>query len=131
MNNMNVELIDWILVIIGQILVAIGVFCDLIAAILIIRFPNFYIRLHALTIGSIGGAIIPAIGAALIASGSPFLGTFRWFVAGGALVTALFIFILGGAGAHAIARAAYRSKTVAYQPCYVDQLAEDKGEDKC
>ncbi len=131
MNSMDVELINWILVVIGQILVAIGVLCDLIAAILMIRFPNFYIRLHALTIGSIGGAIIPAIGAALIAFGSPFLGMFRWFVAGGALVTALFIFILGGAGAHAIARAAYKSKVVAYQPCYVNQLAEDRGGDKC
>lgn len=131
MSRMDVELVNWILVIIGQVLVSIGLFCDFIAAILMIRFPNFYIRLHALTIGSVGGAIVPAIGAALIAAGSPFLGMLRWFLAGGALVTALFIFILGGAGTHAIARAAYRSKTALYKPCYVDQLAEDRGEGKC
>ena len=131
MNRMDIEFINWVLVIVGQVLVSIGLFCDLIAAILMIRFPNFYIRLHALTIGSIGGAIVPAIGAALIAAGSPFLGMLRWFLVGGALVTVLFIFILGGAGAHAIARAAYRSKAVAYKPCYVDQLAEDRGEGRC
>lgn len=129
--NMDVELINWIVIIIGQILITIGVFCDFVAALLMIRFPNFYIRLHALTIGSIGGAVAPAVGAALIAIGSPFLGTFRWFLAGGALVVALFIFILGGAGSHAIARATYRAKIVEYRPCYIDQLAEDIGEDGC
>jgi multicomponent Na+:H+ antiporter subunit G len=129
--KMDVELLNWVLVIAGQILIAIGLFCDFVAAILMIRFPNFYVRLHALTIGSVGGAIIPAIGAALIAAGSPFLGDFRWFLAGGALVTVLFIFILGGSGAHAIARAAYRSRTVKFKPCYINQLAEDKGEDEC
>lgn len=128
---MDLELINWITVIIGQILIAIGVFCDFIAALLMIRFPNFYIRLHALTIGSIGGAVVPAIGAALIAIGSPFLGEFRWVLAGGALVVALFIFILGGAGSHAIARATYRAKIVTFKPCYINQLAEDRGEDEC
>ncbi|MCS7110643.1 MAG: monovalent cation/H(+) antiporter subunit G [Ignisphaera sp.] len=128
---MDTELINWTLVVVGQILVAVGVFCDFVAALLMIRFPNFYVRLHALTIGSIGGAVVPAIGAALIAAGSPFLGMYRWFLAGGALVTALFIFILGGAGAHAIARATYRAKAAEYRPCYVDQLAEDRGEVGC
>ncbi|MCC6058387.1 MAG: monovalent cation/H(+) antiporter subunit G, partial [Desulfurococcaceae archaeon] len=52
---MAVDIVDWVLIIIGQILIVIGVICDLIAAILMIRFPNFYVRLHALTIGSIGG----------------------------------------------------------------------------
>lgn len=116
---------------VGQILVAVGVFCDFIAALLMIRFPNFYVRLHALTIGSIGGAVIPAIGGALIAAGSPFLGMYRWFLMGGALITALFIFILGGAGTHAIARAAYRAEAAEFKPCYVDQLAEDRGENSC
>lgn len=122
---------DLILIILGQILVAIGLFCDLVAAILMIRFPNFYVRLHALTIGSIGGAVVPMIGAGLIALGSQFLGDLRWYLAGGAFVSAFFTFILGGAGSHAISRAAYRSKAAVLNPCYIDHIAEDKGEKGC
>lgn len=125
------DFINIVLIIIGQILVGIGLFCDIVAAILMIRFPNFFIRLHALTIGSIGGAVVPMIGAGLIALGSPFLGEFRWFLAGGAFVAAFFTFMLGGAGSHAIARATYRSRITIPRPCYVDHLAEDRGEKIC
>lgn len=124
------EIINIVLIVVGKILIALGLFCDLVAAILMIRFPNFYVRLHALTIGSIGGAVIPIVGASLVALGSPFLGEFRWFLAGGAFVVAFFIFILGGAGSHAIARAAYRSRSASLKPCYVDHLAEDRGEER-
>uniref|UniRef100_A0A7C2Z1S1 Cation:proton antiporter n=1 Tax=Ignisphaera aggregans TaxID=334771 RepID=A0A7C2Z1S1_9CREN len=125
------DIINWILVIVGQILIAIGVMCDLIAAILMIRFPNFYVRLHALTIGSIGGAVVPIVGAALIAIGSPFLGAYRWFLAGAGIVTAMMIYILGAVGSHAIARAAHRSRAAILSPCYVDHLAKDRGEGSC
>lgn len=121
------EIINLVLIIVGKTLVAIGLFCDFAAALLMLRFPNFYVRLHALTVGSIGGAVVPMIGAGLIALGSPFLGDLRWFLAGGAFVTALFTFILGGAGSHAIARATYRSRSAVMEPCYVDHIAEDRG----
>ncbi|MCC6016838.1 MAG: monovalent cation/H(+) antiporter subunit G [Desulfurococcaceae archaeon] len=128
---MAVDIVDWVLIIIGQILIVIGVICDLIAAILMIRFPNFYVRLHALTIGSIGGAVVPIIGAVFIALGAEYLGSFRFFLAGGAIVTAIFVFILGALGSHAIARASHRSKTAILTPCYVDHLSEDRGEGGC
>ncbi|MEM0296778.1 MAG: monovalent cation/H(+) antiporter subunit G, partial [Zestosphaera sp.] len=48
--------VDWLLVIAGQVLITVGVFCDLVASISMLRFPNFYTRLHAATVGSIGGA---------------------------------------------------------------------------
>jgi len=118
--------IEWILVITGQILVAIGVACDIIAAILMLRFQNFYLRLHALTIGSIGGAFVPMIGAALIAAGSEFLGHYRWFMVGASIVVAMVEYVLAGAGTHAIARAAYRSKAVEVYPKVVDHLEEDR-----
>ena len=118
--------IEWILVITGQILVAIGVACDIIAAILMLRFQNFYLRLHALTIGSIGGAFVPMIGAALIAAGSEFSGHYRWFMVGASIVVAIIEYILAGAGTHAIARAAHRSKTVEVYPKVVDHLEEDR-----
>lgn len=125
------EVLNWALVIIGQALVLVGVLCDLIAAILMIRFPNFYVRLHALTIGSIGGAVVPMVGAALIACGAAYLGPLRWFLVGASLVAALFVFVLGAAGSHAIARAAHRSRAARLSPCYVDHLAEDRGEGGC
>jgi len=128
---MAVDIVDWILVIIGQILIAIGIICDFIAAILMIRFPNFYVRLHALTIGSIGGAVVPLIGAVFIVLGAEYLGIYRFFLAGGAITTAIFVFILGAIGSHAIARAAHKSKSAILTPCYVDHLSEDRGEGEC
>ncbi len=118
--------IDWILVIIGEVMVAVGVISDLIAAIGLLRFPNFFVRLHAATVGTIWGAFVPLIGAAFIAAGSKFLGMYRWFVAGGAVITAIFILILGPAGSHALARAAHRSKAAIVHPKVVDHLEEDE-----
>ena len=123
-------IVDWVLVIAGQILVAIGVACDLIAAILMIRFPNFYVRLHALTVGSIGGAFVPMIGAALIAAGCEFLGSYRWFMVGASIVVAVIEYILAGSGTHAIARAVHRSRAVEVYPKVVDHLEEDRGREE-
>ncbi|MEM2698958.1 MAG: monovalent cation/H(+) antiporter subunit G, partial [Ignisphaera sp.] len=63
-------MISWILIIIGEILIAIGAICDLIAAIGMNRFPNFFVRLHALTVGTIGGAFVPLIGVAILVLGA-------------------------------------------------------------
>ncbi len=116
-------LINWVLVIVGEALIAIGVFCDIMAAIGFFRFPNFYVRLHALTVGAIGGAVLPLIGIALLVAGCGFLGQYRWYVAGGSLVTAVLILILAPVGSHAIARATYRSRAVAPWPIVIDDLA--------
>jgi multicomponent Na+:H+ antiporter subunit G len=75
-------MINLILVIIGLILIAIGVFCDFIGAIGLIRLPNFYTRLHAATVGAIGGAVVPIIGAAILALGYEPLGEARFILAG-------------------------------------------------
>ncbi len=126
------SIVDWILVVIGTTLIFIGAVLDLIAATLMIRFPNFYVRLHALTVGSMGGAVLPIIGAALVAAGAPFLGLYRWFMFGSAIIVAIAMFILAATGSHAIARAAYRSKAVEVYPKVADHLEEDmeKGEMK-
>ncbi|ABN69136.1 monovalent cation/proton antiporter, MnhG/PhaG subunit [Staphylothermus marinus F1] len=113
-----------VLVVIGMIMIGIGAVADLIAAIGMNRFKNFYLRLHAATIGTIWGAFVPLIGASLIATGCGCLGIYRWFVAGGGLVTAILILILGPAGSHALARASHRSGIVRVEPCIIDQLDE-------
>ncbi len=121
------NLVNWVLVCVGQVLVAIGIFCDLAASIMMLRLPNFFARLHALTVGSVGGAFVPLIGAALIAAGCDFLGPYRWFMAGGAVVTAIVEYVLAGAGTHAIARAVYRARAAPLKPIVADKLAEDRG----
>lgn len=120
-------MIDYILVILGGILLFIGALCDLIAAIGMNRFPNFFVRLHAATVGTIGGAFYPLIGTALIAFASEFLGSYRWFIGGCSLVAAFLILLLAPAGSHALARAAHKSKSAIVEPKVVDHLDEDGG----
>lgn len=115
-----------ILIYLGEMLVAIGVFCDLAASIGMIRFPNFYVRLHAATVGTIGGAFVPLIGVALIALGAEWLGTYRFFLAGASIVTAVLIIILAPVGSHVLARAAHRAGVVEVKPKVVDHLEEDR-----
>jgi len=117
------NILSWITVIIGEVFVAIGIFCDIMAAIGLFKFPNFYIRIHALTLGTIGGAVLPLIGVALIACGCDFLGMYKWYITGGSIVAAILILILAPAGSHAIARSAYKSRTVFPWPQIVDELA--------
>ncbi len=116
------------LIYIGEVLVAIGVFCDLAASIGMLRFPNFYVRLHAATVGTIGGAFVPLIGVALIAVGADWLGIYRFFLAGASIVTAIIIIILAPVGSHVLARAAHRARLVRVEPKVVDHLEEDRGE---
>ncbi len=118
---------EYVLVVIGSVLLFIGALCDLIGALGMNRFPNFFVRLHAATVGTIGGAFYPLIGSSLIAFGSDFLGIYRWFVGGCALVSAFLILILAPAGSHAIARAAHKSKTAPVFPKVVDHLEEEGG----
>lgn len=107
---------------IGMAMIVLGAVSDLIAAIGMNRFKNFYLRLHAATIGTIWGAFLPLVGAALLSVGCDALGPYRWFIAGGALVTAVLVLILAPAGSHALARATHRSKVVKVEPCIDDHL---------
>lgn len=118
--------IDIVLVAIGEVLVSIGVFCSLVASIGMLRFPNFFVRLHAATVGSIGGAFVPIIGAALIALGSDFL-DYRYLFFGSLVITAIMVMLVSPAGSHALARATHRAKVAPVEPKVADHLEEDKG----
>ncbi len=120
------SMLEWALVIVGEVLVSIGVFFDVVAAIGMLRFPNFFVRLHAATIGAIGGAFVPLIGVALMAAGCPFLGKYRWFVAGAAAITAVLVLLLAPVGSHLLAKAAHESKAAVVEPKVVDFLEEDR-----
>jgi len=118
------EVVEWIVFIIGLILVTIGAICDLAGALGLVRFPNFFVRLHAATVGTIGGAVIPLFGVALISAVSSQLGPFRWAVAGGAIIAAFLIMIIAPAGSHALAYAAHKAKIVPVEPKVCDLLEE-------
>ena len=117
--------IDVALVIVGEALVSIGVFCGLVAAIGMLRFPNFFVRLHAATVGSIGGAFVPIIGAALIVLGSDFL-DYKWLFFGSMIVTAIMVMLVSPAGSHALARATHKAKVAPVEPKVADHLEEDE-----
>jgi len=121
--------IDIALVVIGEVLVGIGVFCGIVASIGMLRFPNFFVRLHAATVGSIGGAFVPIIGAALIALGSDFL-DYKWLFFGSLIVTAVMVMLVSPAGSHALARATHRAKVAPVEPKVADHLEEDEEKKK-
>ena len=116
-----------VLAVVGVVLIGLGAFCDLVASIGVLRLRDFYQRMHALTIGTIGGCVVPLVGLALLAAGYPELGYARWFIAGVALVSAVMVLTLGPTGSHALARAAYRSCTAKPTMLRGDHLDEDKG----
>ncbi|MCS7139849.1 MAG: monovalent cation/H(+) antiporter subunit G [Candidatus Nezhaarchaeota archaeon] len=119
-------IIEQVLLYIGIILIFVGALCDLIGALGLLRFPNFFVRLHAATVGIIGGAAYPLFGLTLMTFACDFLGYWRWLLASGSFITALIIIITAPAGSHALARGAYRSG-LPVEPKVCDFLEEDKG----
>ncbi len=123
-------LVEDVLAVVGISLLAVGGFFDLVAGLGVIRLRDFYQRAHALTVGTIGGCVLPLVGLALFSIGYTELGVSRWFVAGVALAAALMVLILAPTGTHALARAAYRSCEAKPTMLAVDHLGEDR-EVKC
>lgn len=117
-------MIEQVLFWLGSALFIIGGVFDLLAAIGMLRFPNFYVRLHAATIGAIYGAVLPLIGISLIALGSPQIPG-NYTIAGASFVTALILLVVAPVGSHVLAHAAHKSKSVSWSPI-VDMLEEDE-----
>lgn len=108
----------------GSALFIIGGVFDFLAAVGMLRFPNFYIRLHAATIGAIYGAVLPLIGISLMALGLPELPG-NYAVAGASFVTAIVLLVVAPVGSHLLAYAAHKSRSVSWRPV-VDTLEEDE-----
>ncbi|MEM3763410.1 MAG: monovalent cation/H(+) antiporter subunit G [Desulfurococcaceae archaeon] len=117
-----IEVLILVLRILGSALLVLGAFASLVSAIGFHRFKNFYLRLHAATVGTIWGSIYPLIGASLISVTLEELGAYRWFVAGASFTIAIVILILAPAGSHALARAVHRARVARVQPCRADLL---------
>lgn len=86
-----IELASWIMIVSGSIFMVIG-------AIGAVRLPDFWSRLHAVSVTDTGGVILLIIGMSLQAGFS--LVTFKLVMIG------IFIFITGPTASHAVANAA-------------------------
>ncbi len=118
---MILEVIGWI----GISLLAIGALMDVIAAIGINKFKNFYLRLHAATVGIIGGAFYPLLGLGLLSLSLEQLGVIRFYIAGISFTSAFFVLITAPVGSHILARATHRVGVMP-EPIGVDRLKEDR-----
>ncbi len=120
----------WVLKIIayylGVIMLVGGGVLDLFAAIGLNRLKNFYLRLHAATIGAIGGGFYPLLGLGLIALTQDQLGVNRYYIAGIAFTTAIFLVLTAPVGSHALAQGAHRSRAVLPEPAVVNRLLENE-----
>ena len=117
-------IVDEIILGIGLVFITIGAICDLLASIGLNKFPNFYVRMHAATVGVIGGAVVPLIGIGLVALVSDQLGAYKFMVFGVSILTALLIMIASPTGTHILAYAAHRAKLAPVHPKVVDKLEE-------
>ncbi|NJE07653.1 sodium:proton antiporter [Thermococcus sp. M39] len=122
--------INEVIFVLGMIAIILGGIYDLIAAIGMLRFNDFYLRLHASTVGTIGGAALPTFGAGLVALVSPQLGELKYFIAGSAFTVAILILLTAPTGSHSLASTAYLGKIAKPQNLVVDHLKEDRGEKK-
>ena len=118
-------MIEEIIFIIGSIAILLGAVYDLIAAIGLLRFEDFYMRSHAATVGTIGGAALPVFGAGLVALVYHPLGSQRFFMAGIAFTVGVLILIIAPTGAHSLVSAVYFGKVGRKPKLVVDQLEED------
>lgn len=105
---------------IGLAITVVGGILDVIAAIGFFKFRDFYTRLHAATIGAIGGGFYPLIGLSLISLSLDADPLTKAAFFGVCVVSAAIIALGVPAGTHILARAAYRSRES------VPQVVEDK-----
>ena len=102
------EFINLLLVvkpILGSLLCLIGAGLAIIGTVGVLRFPDFYTRLHAASITDTGAATILIIGMALLAP--------SWLIVFKLAAIWLFLFLTGPTGSHALANAAH---TAGLQP---------------
>jgi len=116
--------IDVLLFYTGLVIVFVGGVLDVIASIGFFRLKDFYMRLHAATIGAIGGGFYPLIGLALIALSLDVDIYLKAYVSGVCIIAAILVALGSPAGSHILAKAAYHSGE-AKPLVTVDRLRED------
>ncbi|MEL6857707.1 MAG: monovalent cation/H(+) antiporter subunit G [Pseudomonadota bacterium] len=99
----------------GAALLLIGAILAVIGTIGVLRFPDFYTRLHAASVTDTAAATLAIVGMALLAP--------SWAVMFKLAVVWLFLFLTGPTSSHALANAAH---TAGLQPL-IGRLGDDDG----
>ena len=96
--------------------IILGAFFAFVAALGVIRLPDFYMRVHAATKAGAFGATLMLIAAAL------YFGNLRAIVM--AVITIVFFYLTAPVAGQALSRAAYRRGTKLWDKTRVDELKE-------
>ncbi len=112
---------DSIIKLVGEILLLMGSFSLLTAAVGLLRMPDVYNRVQTGTKASTLGAILSFIGLALMAYDS--WGEVNWV--GRMFVLVIFILLTNPVSSHVLMRAAYAMKIPLSKLTSVDKLKED------
>ncbi len=123
--------LEALFIFIGLTMIAIGAFFDIVSGIGVLKLPNFFTRIHAVTIGAVGGSVLPLIGVAVVSLAFKDLGIQRFYLAGVSIAGAIFILILAPTGSHSLARAAYMMCKAPRKPLVYDALESSRREAKC
>jgi len=99
-----------------SILILVGSFFGLIAALGVTRLPDFYCRMHAATKAGAFGATITLLAAALQ------FGSWRVIVI--SILLVIFFYLTAPVAAYSLGRAAYRRGVKRWGGTEIDQLAE-------
>ena len=91
--------------ILGALLCLVGAALAVIGTVGVLRFPDFYTRLHAASVTDTGAATITLVGMALLAP--------TWLIVFKLAAIWLFLFLTGPTGSHALTNAAH---TAGLQP---------------
>lgn len=119
-------MLDLVLLAISYVLMSIGSFCSVVGAIGIIRFPNYFVRLHASTVSVIGGGFTTLLGLAFYSAAAVADASLKFLLSSGAVVVALFLFFTSPVSTHAAARASHKYG-VPVEPKVCDKLEESGG----
>ncbi|MEM1873232.1 MAG: monovalent cation/H(+) antiporter subunit G [Acidilobaceae archaeon] len=109
----------------GSLVVLASAAIQLVSAVGMLRLPDFYVRLHAATLSSMGGSLLAvAVGSVLVIVGSLGLTEEALVNAIRCWLIAIALFVTASTGSHVLARASYVSGEVSPRRLVVDELRE-------
>lgn len=115
-------LLTTIFKVIGYILLFTGCFFEFIGAVGVLRFPNFFSRIHAATVSAVGGTVVPLIGLFLIVLTHSEMGWTRYYLAFLCIISAILILLVAPTGSQILLKTAYKK---------IENCEKNYGENKC
>lgn len=108
--------------ILGLVFLACSVI-NLIGVLGFYKYKNFFVRLHAATVSTIGGVFYPLLILSIITFIKDEVTMSMSF-----LLAAILVVILSPTGTHALAKATYKKKIAIPEPLIEDHLKEERGD---